>query len=222
MAAQGSPRFPPDLRLYETIVDENSDDSIVRVAPGQRLPESLRATYREGFYNEYMQRVFQYLGDQGVRPRDLRAVYESIPPSPGMGELLQLLVAKQGSCFEVILISDANTLAWRVAARRRPPRPVPPHLQQPLPGPTPGGCWRCGPSTHTAARAALPTCARHKVLSDYPRRSRRIDGVHFERLFYVGDGANDSLSHGAAGRWRCGLPSPRLPHAPPYPGGTEG
>lgn len=78
----------------ETIVDENSDDSIVRGA-GPRLRESLRATYREGFYSEYMQRVFQYLGDQGVQPRDLRAVYESIPLSPGMGELLQF-VAQAG------------------------------------------------------------------------------------------------------------------------------
>ena len=83
MAAQGSPRFLLTFDFDETIVDENSDDSIVRTAPGQRLPESLRATYREGFYNEYMQSVFQYLGDQGVRPRDLRAVYESIPLSPG-------------------------------------------------------------------------------------------------------------------------------------------
>lgn len=32
-------------------MDENSDDSIVRAEPGQRLPESLRAAYREGFYN---------------------------------------------------------------------------------------------------------------------------------------------------------------------------
>ena len=116
MAAQGSPRFLLTFDFDETIVDENSDDSIVRAAPGQRLPESLRATYREGFYNEYMQRVFQYLGDQGVRPRDLRVVYESIPLSPGMGELLQF-VAKQGSCFEVILISDANTFGVESALR---------------------------------------------------------------------------------------------------------
>ncbi|KAI2583836.1 phosphoethanolamine/phosphocholine phosphatase 1, partial [Homo sapiens] len=65
MAAQGAPRFLLTFDFDETIVDENSDDSIVRAAPGQRLPESLRATYREGFYNEYMQRVFKYLGEQG-------------------------------------------------------------------------------------------------------------------------------------------------------------
>ena len=32
-------------------MDENSDNSIVRAALGQRLPEGLRATYRKGFYN---------------------------------------------------------------------------------------------------------------------------------------------------------------------------
>ncbi|XP_011854770.1 PREDICTED: phosphoethanolamine/phosphocholine phosphatase-like [Mandrillus leucophaeus] len=116
MAAQGAPRFLLTFDFDETIVDENSDDSIVRAAPGQRLPESLRATYREGFYNEYMQRVFKYLGEQGVRPRDLRAIYEAIPLSPGMGDLLQF-VAKQGACFEVILISDANTFGVESALR---------------------------------------------------------------------------------------------------------
>ncbi|EPQ17754.1 Phosphoethanolamine/phosphocholine phosphatase [Myotis brandtii] len=107
MAVQGTPRFLLTFDFDQTIVNEDSDDSIVH-ALCQRLPESLRATYREGFYNEYMQRVFKYLGEQGVRPRDLRAVYEAIPLSPGMGDLLQF-VAKQGACLEVIIISDANT-----------------------------------------------------------------------------------------------------------------
>nr|XP_005890446.1 PREDICTED: phosphoethanolamine/phosphocholine phosphatase [Bos mutus] len=199
MAAQGSPRFLLTFDFDETIVDENSDDSIVRAAPGQRLPESLRATYREGFYNEYMQRVFQYLGDQGVRPRDLRAVYESIPLSPGMGELLQF-VAKQGSCFEVILISDANTFGVESALRaaghqglfRRRARPFPPH---------------------SSGRCPANMC-KHKVLSDY-LRERAHDGVHFERLFYVGDGANDFcpvglLAGGDVAFPRRGYPMHRL------------
>ncbi|TKC51071.1 hypothetical protein EI555_007000 [Monodon monoceros] len=44
-------RFLLTFDFDETIMDENSDNSIVRAALGQRLPESLRATYREGFYN---------------------------------------------------------------------------------------------------------------------------------------------------------------------------
>nr|XP_044989311.1 phosphoethanolamine/phosphocholine phosphatase-like [Jaculus jaculus] len=190
MAAQGTPRFLLTFDFDETIVDENSDDSIVRAPPGPAAtPESLRATYREGYYNEHMQRVFKYLGEQGVRPRDLRSVYEAIPLSSGMSDLLQF-VAKQGSCFEVILISDANTFGVESALRaaghnglfsRILSNPSEPHVR---------GLLSLRPfHTHSCARCPANMC-KHKVLSDYLRERAR-DGVHFERLFYVGDGAND-------------------------------
>ncbi|MBZ3871385.1 Protein-S-isoprenylcysteine O-methyltransferase [Sciurus carolinensis] len=51
LTRDSTPRFLLTFDFDETIVDKNSDDSIVRAAPGQRLPESLRATYREVFYN---------------------------------------------------------------------------------------------------------------------------------------------------------------------------
>ncbi|XP_078230369.1 phosphoethanolamine/phosphocholine phosphatase isoform X8 [Callithrix jacchus] len=189
MAAQGAPRFLLTFDFDETIVDENSDDSIVRAAPGQRLPESLRATYREGFYNEYMQRVFKYLGEQGVRPRDLRAIYEAIPLSPGMGDLLQF-VAKQGSCFEVILISDANTFGVESALRAAGHHSLFRRILSNPSGPDARGLLALRPfHTHSCARCPANMC-KHKVLSDY-LRERAHDGVHFERLFYVGDGAND-------------------------------
>ncbi|XP_069399283.1 phosphoethanolamine/phosphocholine phosphatase isoform X1 [Ovis canadensis] len=213
MAAQGSPRFLLTFDFDETIVDENSDDSIVRVAPGQRLPESLRATYREGFYNEYMQRVFQYLGDQGVRPRDLRAVYESIPLSPGMGELLQF-VAKQGSCFEVILISDANTFGVESALRAAGHQGLFRRIFSNPSGPDARGLLALRPfHSHSCARCPANMC-KHKVLSDY-LRERAHDGVHFERLFYVGDGANDFcpmglLAGGDVAFPRRGYPMHRL------------
>ncbi|XP_055100457.1 phosphoethanolamine/phosphocholine phosphatase-like [Symphalangus syndactylus] len=116
MVAHGVPRFLLTFNFHETIVDENSGDSIVRTVPGQQLQESLRATDREGFYNEYMQRVFKYPGKQGVRSRDLRAIYEAIPLLPGMGDLLQF-VAKQGTCLEVNLISDPNAFGMESMQR---------------------------------------------------------------------------------------------------------
>ena len=39
MAAPGAPRFLLTFDFDETIVDENSDDSIVRAAPGQQLAD---------------------------------------------------------------------------------------------------------------------------------------------------------------------------------------
>ncbi|XP_045382198.1 phosphoethanolamine/phosphocholine phosphatase isoform X2 [Lemur catta] len=213
MAAQGAPRFLLIFDFDETIVDENSDDSIVRAAPGQRLPESLRATYREGFYNEYMQRVFKYLGEQGVRPRDLRAVYEAIPLSPGMSDLLQF-VAKQGACFEVILISDANTFGVESALRAAGHHGLFRRILSNPSGPDARGLLALRPfHTHSCTRCPANMC-KHKVLSDY-LRERAHDGVHFERLFYVGDGANDFcpmglLAGGDVAFPRHGYPMHRL------------
>lgn len=213
MAAQGAPRFLLTFDFDETIVDENSDDSIVRAAPGQRLPESLRATYREGFYNEYMQRVFKYLGEQGVRPRDLRAIYEAIPLSPGMGDLLQF-VAKQGACFEVILISDANTFGVESALRAAGHHSLFRRILSNPSGPDARGLLALRPfHTHSCTRCPANMC-KHKVLSDY-LRERAHDGVHFERLFYVGDGANDFcpmglLAGGDVAFPRRGYPMHRL------------
>ncbi|KAM4824385.1 phosphoethanolamine/phosphocholine phosphatase isoform X1 [Urocitellus parryii] len=213
MAAQGTPRFLLTFDFDETIVDENSDDSIVRAAPGQRLPESLRATYREGFYNEYMQRVFKYLGEQGVRPRDLSAIYEAIPLSPGMGDLLQF-VAKQGSCFEVILISDANTFGVESALRAAGHHGLFRRILSNPSGPDAQGLLALRPfHTHSCTRCPANMC-KHKVLSDY-LRERAHDGVHFERLFYVGDGANDFcpmglLAGGDVAFPRRGYPMHRL------------
>ncbi|XP_003786525.1 phosphoethanolamine/phosphocholine phosphatase isoform X1 [Otolemur garnettii] len=213
MASQGAPRFLLIFDFDETIVDENSDDSIVRAAPGQQLPESLRATYREGFYNEYMQRVFKYLGEQGVRPRDLRAVYEAIPLSPGMGDLLQF-VAKQGACFEVILISDANTFGVESALRASGHHGLFRRILSNPSGPDARGLLTLRPfHTHSCERCPANMC-KHKVLSDY-LRERAHDGVHFERLFYVGDGANDFcpmglLAGGDVAFPRRGYPMHRL------------
>ncbi|XP_057392202.1 phosphoethanolamine/phosphocholine phosphatase isoform X1 [Balaenoptera acutorostrata] len=209
MAAQGAPRFLLTFDFDETIVDENSDDSIVRAAPGQRLPESLRATYREGFYNEYMQRVFQYLGEQGVRPRDLRAIYEAIPLSPGMGELLQF-VAKQGACFEVILISDANTFGVESALRAAGHHGLFRRIFSNPSGPDARGLLALRPfHAHSCARCPANMC-KHKVLSDY-LRERAHDGVHFERLFYVGDGANDFCPMGVLAEGDVAFPRRSYP-----------
>nr|XP_048302943.1 phosphoethanolamine/phosphocholine phosphatase isoform X1 [Myodes glareolus]XP_048302944.1 phosphoethanolamine/phosphocholine phosphatase isoform X1 [Myodes glareolus]XP_048302945.1 phosphoethanolamine/phosphocholine phosphatase isoform X1 [Myodes glareolus] len=213
MAAPGAPRFLLTFDFDETIVDENSDDSIVRAAPGQQLPESLRATYREGYYNEYMQRVFKYLGEQGVRPRDLRAVYETIPLSPGMGDLLQF-IAKQGSCFEVILISDANTFGVESALRAAGHHSLFRRILSNPSGPDARGLLTLRPfHTHNCSRCPANMC-KHKVLSEYLRERAR-DGVHFERLFYVGDGANDFcpmglLAGGDVAFPRRGYPMHRL------------
>ncbi|XP_074080315.1 phosphoethanolamine/phosphocholine phosphatase isoform X2 [Macrotis lagotis] len=213
MAEPGAPRFLLTFDFDETIVNENSDDSIVRAAPGQKLPEGLRATFREGFYNEYMQRVFRHLGEQGVRPQDLRRVYEALPLCPGMADLFQFL-GRQGGRFETILISDANTFGVESALRASGHRGLFRRVLSNPAAPDERGLLRLRPfHQHACARCPANMCKR-QVLGDY-LRERAQAGVHFERLLYVGDGANDFcptalLAAGDVAFPRRGYPMHRL------------
>ncbi|NXF26765.1 PHOP1 phosphatase, partial [Rhodinocichla rosea] len=186
MAGPRPPRFLLVFDFDETIVDENSDDSVVR---GRALPEPLRQSPRGGSYNEHMQRVLAFLGEQGVRPAELRAAYESIPLAPGMAELFQLL-SKHQELFELVLISDANTFGieakLRAAGARSLFRKVfsnPASLDR-------RGVLTLGPyHSHKCLRCPANMC-KAKILGEYLAERARED-VEFQRVLYVGDGAND-------------------------------
>ncbi|KAG2460704.1 probable phosphatase phospho1 isoform X1 [Polypterus senegalus] len=175
----------------ETIINENSDDSVVRAAPGQKLPAWLRDTYREGHYNEYMGRVLSYMGDQGVREEDLRTVVEKIPVSPGVPSIFSLLRAHQ-DLFEVVLISDANMYVietWlQAAGLRQLFRCI---LTNPAGFDARGYLVLKPYHTHACQRCPANMC-KQKIISEYLRqRQEERAGRPFDRLFYVGDGAND-------------------------------
>ncbi|KAF7239685.1 Phosphoethanolamine/phosphocholine phosphatase [Varanus komodoensis] len=173
----------------ETIVNENSDDSVLQVAPDKTLPESLRQTFQEGSYNKYMQHVLRYLGDQGVKMADFKAVYEKIPLSPGMRDLLQYL-AKQQAHFEIILISDANMFGIECALKAAGAYSL---FRKIFSNPSSfdkRGYFTLGPyHSHSCPRCPANMC-KHKILTEY-LAERAQEGTRFERVFYVGDGAND-------------------------------
>ncbi|KAM4692280.1 phosphoethanolamine/phosphocholine phosphatase isoform 1-T2 [Rhinophrynus dorsalis] len=173
----------------ETIVNENSDDSVIQVAPGQELPDWLRQTFQEGFYNQYMQRVFEYMGDKGVRLLDLKTVYEKIPLSPGMPDLFRFLTKNQDR-FEIILISDANMFGIESSLKSNGYHSL---FRRVISNPTKvdkNGHLTLGPyHSHTCPQCPANMCKR-KILTEY-LSERSQDGVAFEKLLYVGDGAND-------------------------------
>ncbi|NXQ28706.1 PHOP1 phosphatase, partial [Alaudala cheleensis] len=210
-AAAPQPRFLLVFDFDETLVDENSDDSVQR---GRALPESLRQGPAAGSsYNEHMQRVLAALGEQGVRPAELRAVYENLPLVPGVAELFQLL-RKHRELLELVLISDANTFGieakLRAAGLRSQFRRV---FSNPA-SPDGRGVLRLRPfHSHGCPRCPANMC-KGKVLGEYlaerGRQRRR-----FQRVFYVGDGANDfcpagTLSENDVAFPRKGYPMHRL------------
>ncbi|KAJ6658161.1 hypothetical protein lerEdw1_001428 [Lerista edwardsae] len=189
MAATQPAKYLLIFDFDETIINENSDDSVLQALPGKQLPESIRQTYREGFYNEYMQRVLQYLGDQGVKMAAFKSVYEKIPLSPGMGDLFQFL-SKQQDHFETILISDANMFGIECALKAAGAYPF---FRKIFSNPSSfdkRGYLTLGPyHSHSCQRCPANMC-KLKILTEY-LAERAQEGVRFERVFYIGDGAND-------------------------------
>ncbi|OCT60003.1 phosphoethanolamine/phosphocholine phosphatase [Xenopus laevis] len=173
----------------ETIVNENSDDCVVQAAPNQELPDWLSSSIQDGFYYQYMQKVLKYLGDKGVKLADLRSVYEKIPLSPGMPDLFRFLMKKQDR-FEIILISDANVFGVESSLKAHGfhslfRRVISNHTKVEK-----NGYLSLEPyHTHTCPNCPASMCKR-KIVTEY-LVERSKDGVTFEKVMYVGDGAND-------------------------------
>ncbi|NXA73784.1 PHOP1 phosphatase, partial [Thryothorus ludovicianus] len=192
MAGARPPRFLLVFDFDETIVDENSDDSVQR---GRALPERLRHSPGAGSYNEHMRRVLAFLGEQGVRPADLRAVYESIPLAPGVAELFQFL-SKHRELFELVLISDANTFGVEASLRAAGARSLFCKVFSNPAGVDRRGFLTLGPYHSHKCLECPPNMCKRKVLAEYVAERARQD-VEFQRVLYVGDGANDFCPAGA-------------------------
>ncbi|KAM9844290.1 putative phosphatase phospho1 isoform 2-T2 [Aulostomus maculatus] len=195
--ASHSAHIPSDKRFLiffdfdETIVDETSDDMVVQAAPGQHLPGWLKDTYQPGRYNEYMQRVLVYLAEQGVTESDMRSIMEKLPSTPGMLTLFQFLRTRPPQDFEVVLVSDANTFfieSWlrRVGARQLFHR----IFTNPATFNKDGRLVMRPFHSHDCQRCPENMC-KQVVVRDYVARRTQERGRPYQRVFYVGDGAND-------------------------------
>ncbi|NXR41734.1 PHOP1 phosphatase, partial [Zosterops hypoxanthus] len=194
----------------ETLVDENSDDSVLR---GRALPGHLQHDPDTEPYNRHMQRVLAWLGEQGVRPSDLRATYESLPLSPGVPNLLKFL-SKHRRLFELILISDANVFGVEAKLRAMGARSLFRKVFSNPAGVDGRGFLTLGPfHSHRCPRCPANMC-KGKILREYLEQ-RAGEDVEFQRVFYVGDGANDfcpagGLRPGDVAFPRKGYPMHRL------------
>ncbi|KAK7940080.1 hypothetical protein WMY93_003406 [Mugilogobius chulae] len=195
--ASHAPHIPSDKRFIiffdfdETIVDETSDDQVVQTAPGQYLPDWLKDTYNPGRYNEYMQRVLGYLAEQGVTESDMRAVMEKIPATPGMLTLFQFLRTRPQTDFEVVLVSDANTFFIESWLRRTGARGLFHRIfSNPATFNKDGRLMLRPFHSHDCPRCPVNMC-KQVLVREYVTRRMQERGRPYQRIFYVGDGAND-------------------------------
>lgn len=185
-------RFLIFFDFDETLVDECSDDAMVTVAPSGSLPSWLKDTYRPGRYNEYMQRVLTYLAEQGVTPSTVHNTIERLPPCPGIPALLRFLRSCPSQDFEIICVSDANTvfietwlqsLGFHTLFTRIFTNPA--HFDE-------NGQLQLRPfHSHDCLRCPMNMCKAEIVRRYTAQRVHERGGRRYQRVLYVGDGAND-------------------------------
>lgn len=200
-AAPQQQRFLVLFDFDETIIGENSDDAVLRALPDQQLPDWLKNSYREGHYNEYMQKILVYMSEQGVSKDSIQSEMEKIPPTPGLLNLLQYLQSHQQD-FELAVISDANVYfieTWLEHAGVR-------HLFRKI-FTNPASFDATGQLVllpfHSHSCSCCPdNMCKQVILREYlAGRQKERGGAPFQRVFYIGDGANDicpSLALGAS------------------------
>lgn len=191
VAAPREQRFLVLFDFDETIINESSDDAVVRALPGQTLPEWLKNSYREGHYNEHMQKVLAYMADQGVSKDSIHSAVEKISPTPGLLNLFQYLQSHEQD-FELVMISDANMFFIETWLERAGVR----HLfrkifTNPVSFDTTGRLVLLPFHSHFCSRCPDNMC-KQVILQEYlAGREEECGGSPFHRVFYIGDGAND-------------------------------
>ncbi|XP_036900403.1 pyridoxal phosphate phosphatase PHOSPHO2 [Sturnira hondurensis] len=172
-----------------TIIDDNSDTWIVRCAPEKKLPIELQDSYEKGFWTEFMGRVFQYLGDEGVREDEMKRTVTSMPFAPGMGELLNF-IRKNKDKFDCIIISDSNSvfIDWILEAANF-------HdvfdkvFTNPAAFDGSGHLSVKNYHAHSCNRCPQNLC-KNVVLVEFIDKQLQ-QGVNYTQIVYVGDGGND-------------------------------
>ncbi|XP_060884247.1 probable phosphatase phospho1 [Labrus mixtus] len=184
-------RFLVLFDFDETIINESSDDAVVQALPSKQLPDGLKNSYREGHYNEHMQKVLAYMAEQGVSKGCIHSAVEKIPPTPGLLNLLQYLQSHKQD-YELVVVSDANMFFIETWLERAGVRKL---FQKIFTNPASfddtGRLVLLPFHSHSCSGCPDNMC-KQVILREYlAKRQKERDGAPFQRVFYIGDGAND-------------------------------
>lgn len=190
-AAPQQQRFLVLFDFDETIINESSDDAVVRALPSQQLPDWLKNSYREGHYNEHMQKVLVYMAEQGVSKDSIRSAVEEIPPTPGLLNLFEYLQSNQQD-FELAVVSDANMFFIETWLTRTGVRQLFRKIfTNPASFDAAGQLVLLPFHSHSCPCCPDNMC-KQVILREYlAGRQKERGGATFQRVFYIGDGAND-------------------------------
>ncbi|XP_051981227.1 probable phosphatase phospho1 [Xyrauchen texanus] len=183
-------RFLMLFDFDETIINFSSDDAVIHAAPGGTIPDHLKESFCPGHYNENMQRVLAYMAEQGVCEDAIRSAIEVIPATPGITALFTFLLSHMQD-FECAVISDANMYFIETWLQKAGVHQLFSEIfTNPASFDKDGRLVLQPHHSHRCLQCPNNMC-KQVILRDYLARRVRQRGRPFQRVFYIGDGAND-------------------------------
>ena len=171
-----------------TIIDDNSDLYIKKLAPDGVIPPEIMSQYSSKGWTIFMGTIFAYLHENGRTQNDIEQCLKEIKFTNGMKDLLHYL---QDDMFEVVIISDANSHFIKCIMEAAHLDHViketftnPAHFNE-------NGCLLIE-YYHTqdwCDRSTVNLCKGH-ILDSYIEK-RAKESIQFKTVAYVGDGTND-------------------------------
>ncbi|CAH1237921.1 PHOSPHO2 [Branchiostoma lanceolatum] len=172
-----------------TIINDNSDTWVLKLAPGGKAPDGLRQTYRHGYWTEYMENVFKYLHDNGTMPDEILDTMGKIPYTDKMQHVLKF-IGSNSAKFDCIVISDSNTVFIETILKAGGVQHAvnnmftnPAHFDK-------SNCLHVKPFHKHACKGCPVNMCKKTILLEYIGTQAQ-DGVVYDRVVYVGDGGND-------------------------------
>ncbi|XP_062860054.1 probable phosphatase phospho1 [Trichomycterus rosablanca] len=173
----------------DTLIDENSDYSVVRAAPLHTLPSNLSDSFSPGYFLEHSQRILTFLHECGVTEENIQDEIEKIPASPGGRTLLDFLFA--AGDFECIILSDSNAYFidtwlrkagfWTFFSKV---------FTNPAEFDADGRLVLRPLHSHSCSKCPKNLC-KQVILREYLDKRTKERGEPFQKVFFIGDGAND-------------------------------
>ena len=177
------------LDFDHTLVEDNVDMEIRKLAPGGDVPMEMRDLLKENNWTEFMGAVFHYLYNCGVSAKAMKECVEMLPLAPGMKELFDYV--SSSSLYDIIIISDANTVFIEYVLKHYNLHCL---VSKVFSNPAKfdkDGCLLIE-NYHQQDWCSLCTtnlCKGH-VLRDYTQQSKS-KGISYSKVLYIGDGKND-------------------------------
>ncbi|XP_015438200.1 PREDICTED: probable phosphatase phospho2, partial [Dufourea novaeangliae] len=171
-----------------TISNDNTDVVARKLLPQEKLTDSVKELCRTSGWIPYMAKIFELLHSCSIDSKQIEKAIINIPPVPGVEKLLRELHVR--GC-EIIIISDSNTLfigQW--LKNRKLDHLVAQVFTNPAKFDENGVLRIDMYHVQDSCKLSTVNLCKGQILESYIKK-RRNEGVHFDRVVYVGDGKND-------------------------------